>query len=189
MNFKIKFDKKYQTNPQLFGEKPLTVIQKTVQYVKKGRVLLLGVGNGRNASFFIKKNFEVTGIDISEEGINILKNKFPNKQNLTLITQDVTKINFDKKFNIITAIGLLHFLKSSQIRNLIKKMQNLTLTKGINIIIVRMNQNHKKNLPYIFQKNELKNYYNKTNWNIKKYEEITKNSKKIAILIAQKIKN
>ncbi|MEN2984151.1 MAG: methyltransferase domain-containing protein [Dictyoglomaceae bacterium] len=42
----------------------------------KTRLLDLGCGKGRHALFFAKEGFEVYALDISESGINILKERY-----------------------------------------------------------------------------------------------------------------
>jgi len=187
MDFRNRFNQKYKNNPNAFGQSPMPILEKALDYVSSGKALDLGVGNGRNATYLLSKSFEVTGVDISEEGIKILKQKFPHHPKLKLIIADVLSFETKEKFDLVCAIGLLHFLKFEDIKKLIFKMKGFTQNGGINVIASRMNQNYKQNLPHIFKHNELKEFYRENAWEIKHYEEISKGYSQIATLIAQKL--
>ena len=61
------------------------------------KILEMGVGTGRIPINFIHKNLKWTGIDISEDMLNIAKEKIkpmqPLTENLLLIQEDMTKID------------------------------------------------------------------------------------------------
>jgi len=186
MDFQNRFDQKYRDNPNVFGQSPMPILEKAIDYVSSGKALDLGVGNGRNATYLLSKSFEVTGVDVSEEGIRILRQKFPHDSKIKLIVADVLNFETKEKYNLVCAIGLLHFLKLEDIKKLITKMKKFTQNGGINVIGARMTQNYRQDLPYIFKHNELKRFYTKSDWAIKNYEEIDRGHSKIATLIAQK---
>ncbi len=187
INFKNRFNEQYKNNPKLFGEKPIPLVKKVLNFINKGKVLELGVGNGRNTLFLLANSFEVTGVDMSEEGVKILKGRAGENPNLNLIVSNVLKFETTEKFDLILAIGLLHFLKKDQIDFLIKKMKGWTASGGLNVVATKMAQNFRQDLPHIFSQNELKNYYQDGDWLIEKYEEIERRKGKIASLIARKL--
>ncbi len=185
-DFTDKFNQKYKETPNSFGEKPMQIVENITKYKKQGAVLDLGVGNGRNTIYLLSKGFNVTGIDSSSEGLQIIKEKASENVNLKLIESDVNKYSPKEKYDIILAIGLLHFLTTDQIDSLVKKMQNWTKSNGLNVIAVRMTQNLLGDLLHIFQENELKEHYTKKNWKILEYKEVQAGTRKIAIIISQK---
>ncbi len=186
MKFRRRFDEKYRETPDAFGQLPMPVLEKALRVVVGGKALDLGVGNGRNAIYLLENGFEVTGVDMSKEGLKLLRKKYPDKSKLKLILSDVTKFDTDEKFDLICAIGLLHFLDLENIEKLIKKMKKLTNSRGINVIGAKMIQNFREDLPHVFEHNELKNIYEKDDWDIIYYEEISRPRGKIATIIAQK---
>jgi tellurite methyltransferase len=188
MNFQNRFDQKYRNDPTIFGQSPMPILKKALNYVSSGKALDLGVGNGRNAAFLLSKSFEVTGVDVSEEGIKILRQKFPHNPKLKLIVADVLNFKTKEKYNLVCAIGLLHFLKLEDAKKLIAKMKKFTQNGGVNVIGARMTQNYRQDLPHVFKHNELKDFYTKGTWEIKHYEEINRGHSQIATLIAQKNK-
>jgi len=187
MDFKNRFNEKYKTTPKLFGGEPMPVVKKVLIHVNKGKALELGVGNGRNTLFLLENSFEVTGVDMSEEGIKILEERSGKNSNLNLVVSNVLEFETTEKFDLVLAIGLLHFLEKDKISLLIEKIKKWTAPGGFNVIATKMVQNFRQDLPHIFSPNELKKYYEDSGWQIEEYEEIARGERKIASLIARKI--
>jgi len=66
---KIRWNEKYATEKYLFGQEAIPFLQDHVGLLPKGQVLDLVIGEGRNGIFLATQGFEVTGVDISEEGL------------------------------------------------------------------------------------------------------------------------
>ena len=66
---KIRWDKKYATKKYLFGREAIPFLQDHVDLLPKGHVLDLAMGEGRNSVYLATKGFQVTGVDISAEGL------------------------------------------------------------------------------------------------------------------------
>jgi len=186
MTFKQRFDQKYKSDPNLFGREPMPVLKEALKYVSGGKALDLGVGNGRNALYLLDNGFEVTGVDISEEGIKSLKQNLPEHAKIKLSVSDVADYETDEKFDLICAVGLLHFFDIQNIKKLIKKMKDYTKMGGINVIGAKMTQNFRNDLPYVFKHKELKRFYTGKDWKIKYYKEIKRYRSKVATIIALK---
>jgi len=60
-------------------------------YPKNKRMLDLGCGDGRHISFFRKKDFDVVGVDFSEEAIKLCKNRFKGDSRVCLERIDLTE--------------------------------------------------------------------------------------------------
>lgn len=182
-NFKKRFKQKYALNRNTFGSSPIFIIENAMKYVSPGTALDLGAGNGRNTLFLLSKSFEVTSVDSSKDGLEILEEKVNNKQKLKIILSDVRTFNTEKTYDLVVVIGLLHFLSKKEGDILVEKMQEWTNIGGINVLGTKMFQNMAGDLPHVFKKNELKEYYEKESWEIKEYSE-----NKVAFLIAKKVK-
>jgi tellurite methyltransferase len=65
----IRWDKKYATKKYLFGREAISFLQDHVDLLPKGHVLDLAMGEGRNSVYLATKGFQVTGVDISAEGL------------------------------------------------------------------------------------------------------------------------
>jgi len=187
MDFKNRFNEKYKTSPKLFGNKPMPVVKRALTYIDKGKALELGVGNGRNTLYLLANSFKVTGVDISEEGIKILQEHAGGNPNLKLVVNNVLEFETTEKFDLVLAIGLLHFLEKDKINFLIKKMKKWTAPGGFNVVATRMVQNLRQDLPHIFSPNELKKYYEDSDWQIEEYKEIELGERKIVSLIGRKL--
>lgn len=114
--------------PSLLAKKFIKVLEKNG--FKKGRVLEIGCGNGRDSLFFAQKNFSAVGVDISPEAVAICKNRRKklkiNKTKVDFIVADVEKLPFKKEtFVGAYSIGVLHttYLKKSfkEISRVLKK--------------------------------------------------------------------
>ncbi|MCK5285992.1 MAG: methyltransferase domain-containing protein [Candidatus Pacebacteria bacterium] len=167
------FDSRYKQGKALFGNEPMPLVVEAIKTLKKdGKVLDLGVGDGRNAIYLLKNGFNVTGVDMSKEGLENLKEKAGNYQDkLTLINSNVLDLELTDKFDMIIGIGLLHFLEYSDIQKLMDWVQNHTESGGINIFVAKMMQNMRNNLPYIFEAGVLESFYTVPEWEIIQYEE------------------
>jgi len=75
---------------------------------KKGKILDIGCGNGRDARFFNRKGFHVMGVDISQKAIQ--KNSKNTIKNLVFKKFDVGKNKLKIKFEIIYCRFFLHTL-------------------------------------------------------------------------------
>ena len=66
---------------------------------KKGKILDIGCGNGRDSFFFNKKGYDVTGIDISQKAIQ--KNSKKKKKKISFKKFDIASDKKVGKFEII----------------------------------------------------------------------------------------
>ena len=186
MDNKARFDSKYSRNPQSLNTPPPRIVTKAVELTTGDNVLELGVGNGRNARYLLDKSLHVTGVDSSQKGLDLLKNEVNSDSSLKLIKSDVMDFQTDERFDLILAIGLLHFLESGDIITLINNMTSWTRKDGIHAVAVRMTQNRRGDLPHIFSSGELKALYEKIGWGVEHYQETDKNNNKIALLISRR---
>lgn len=70
---KERWNKKYDTDKFLFGQDPIVFLKDHIDLLPKGKALDLAMGEGRNGVFLATQGFEVTGVDISEEGLKKAK--------------------------------------------------------------------------------------------------------------------
>lgn len=67
----ILFDKIYRSDKPLFSREPSAFLLDAVRGRKPGRALDVAMGQGRNAVFLAEEDWDVTGFDLSEEGLAI----------------------------------------------------------------------------------------------------------------------
>jgi 2-polyprenyl-3-methyl-5-hydroxy-6-metoxy-1,4-benzoquinol methylase len=76
-------------------------------------ILIPGIGYGRNAKYFVEKGFNVTGIEISKEAIDLAKNQ--NGLDIKIYNGSVCEMPFDNKlYDGIFCYALAHLLNSRE---------------------------------------------------------------------------
>jgi len=66
---KARWDRKYRTDAYIFGKAPIPFLEEHLDLLPKGKALDLAMGEGRNGVYLATQGFEVTGLDISKEGL------------------------------------------------------------------------------------------------------------------------
>lgn len=110
----VTYDKYYQTE-NLFGAPYPELIEFFTKYPKKGKLLDLGCGQGRDAIALALLGYDVMGVDNSKVGIDQMNNIGKTK-NLTLVGQVADIYDFDQfaAFDIILLDSMFHFAKNDK---------------------------------------------------------------------------
>jgi tellurite methyltransferase len=190
-----KISEEYKKSNCLWGLKPNEYVTQIPKFIKSGKVLDVGVGEGRNALFLAKEGFEVTGIDILKEAVNkFLKFAKNEKLDVKGIVSNFVDFEFNQKYDVIISVATLHLISKSKVIDAIKKIKEFTKPNGINLLTVFTKKDIGfKEYPnlYFFDENELKELYK--DWQILKYENYVKedthgkpHKHHICVLIARK---
>jgi len=134
----VTYDKYYQTE-NLFGEPYPELIGFLAGYPKKGKVLDLGCGQGRDAIAIAKLGYSVAGIDNSKVGIDQM-NKISVAENLNLVGHvgDIYSFeNFDE-YNIILLDSIFHFAKKDKQKEirLVEKIVSKIKTGSLLVVCI-----------------------------------------------------
>jgi ubiquinone/menaquinone biosynthesis C-methylase UbiE len=100
----------------LLGQTDIYLIDQIMKgrYNDNDSILDAGCGQGRNMHWFLQNNFNITGIDSSEEFINNLKTIYPALPPNKLLLSAVEATPFpDNHFNHIICSAVLHFANST----------------------------------------------------------------------------
>jgi 2-polyprenyl-3-methyl-5-hydroxy-6-metoxy-1,4-benzoquinol methylase len=120
----VAYDKYYETE-NLFGVPYPELIEFFAEYPRKGKVLDLGCGQGRDAIALARLGYSVTGIDNSRVGIDQM-NEIGQKEKLNLDGQVGDIFGFDRfsEFDIVLMDSMFHFAKKDKEKEigLIKKI-------------------------------------------------------------------
>jgi ubiquinone/menaquinone biosynthesis C-methylase UbiE len=123
--------------------KPQEDMAKIVKLFKKHdilKILDLGSGTGRHVIYLTKKKFDVYGIDIAEEGIEITK-KWLQKEGLTAnlkVGSIYKRLPYKNSFfDAIISTNTIHHGKIKNIRKAIKEIERILKPKGLIFITVR----------------------------------------------------
>lgn len=178
MNYKQEYNNKYSGPILYWGNKPhcLAVHLKKILPVNSS-VLDLGCGEGQNAVYLAKHGFCVTAADLSEKGIDRLKNLAKTRKvNInTCVCDAVNFIKNSSEYNAIICANLFQFIPSDRISEFINNIREKTSINGYNVIasFVAENEVQKQKAisqgRYLFDKDELKSFY--SNWQIIEYSE------------------
>ncbi len=92
-------------------------------------VLIPGIGYGRNAQLFQENGMNVTGIEISETAIELLRKNYGT--DMTIYHGSVTDMPFDnKQYDGIFCYGLIHLLDENERKKLIRDCYNQLTENG-----------------------------------------------------------
>lgn len=133
------YDQYYQTE-NLFGEPYSELIEFFAEYPKKGKVLDLGCGQGRDAIALARLGYSVTGIDNSKVGIEQM-NVIGEIENLNLVGQVGDIYSFDRfdEFDTILLDSMFHFAKKDREKEigLIKRIVSQVKTGCLVVICIQ----------------------------------------------------
>ena len=105
-----------------------------IKYLKNGKLLEVGAGEGRNTKIFLENGFEITSIDFSKIGIEKMKERYSNYK------IKVLQMDLKKKFDILQdciydSIVIIHSFLSIEIFMKLYKMLNIDGTIYINTFL------------------------------------------------------
>lgn len=120
------WEKEYRKVESLWGFKPDPILMKYADLVPKGKILDLGIGEGRNSLPFAKIGYEVEGCDISPTAIKrciaIAKKE---KLKVKVEAKDLLKIDVThEKYSLIIGAWVLNFFRKNEAVKIIKKIRN-----------------------------------------------------------------
>lgn len=128
-----------------WGWKPTKKLSEILPLAKKGRALDLGCGCGGNSIFLVRRGFQVVALDKRQEAIDCLKKRLKSRRLKSLISAkriDISRSLWPKKkYSLILALNILHFLPSWRAQFLIRKMKASLLLGGIIFIRIFSHKN------------------------------------------------
>jgi SAM-dependent methyltransferase len=105
-----------------------------INYLKNGKLLEVGAGEGRNTKIFLENGFEITSIDFSKIGIEKMKERYSNYK-IKVLQMDL-KNEFDILQDCIyDSIVIIHSFLSIEIFMKLYKMLNINGTIYINTFL------------------------------------------------------
>lgn len=144
---------------------PEKITSEYLKGVRPGTALDVGCGNGRVSSLLLQKGAVVTGIDKKETNIS--------NRNFRFIHQDIDSelpLERDKRYDMITAFFILHFLSNTDANRIIEDMKEHTEVGGYNFLacLSKKDETYRKDRFYP-NSSELKKLY--SDWKIIKSTE------------------
>lgn len=181
-NISDHYDKIYSENKAAFGTEPVPLVVKILDYIKSGKTIEFGAGEGRNSLFLASKGFQVTAIDISPIAIKKIGER-ATVEKIILKTEiaNMTQFEFSDDYDLIISTFTLHHIARGKAIEFVQKIKQHTKFGGFNLItsftkngdFYKLNPNTNK---FYLSENELKNLYQ--DWDVMNYFE--KGSKALA---------
>lgn len=135
----VTYDKYYQT-VNLFGKPYPELLEFFADYPKKGKVLDLGCGQGRDAITLARLGYSVTGIDNSKVGIDQM-NQIGQTENLKLVglVGDIYTFDQFNQFDILLIDSMFHFAKKDKEKEIgfVKKIVSKLKNGGLFVICIQ----------------------------------------------------
>ena len=136
------YDEKYSSNEYYWGKQPSAICHRVLELVGPGpdfrpKVLDLGCGEGRNAVFFARHGFDVTGVDVSLPGLEKTK-RYAEEVGVDVRTvqADIITYEADDIYDIIFSTGTLHYLPPDIRERRYQQYQDHTSPEGVDVLSV-----------------------------------------------------
>ncbi|RDY27599.1 methyltransferase domain-containing protein [Romboutsia weinsteinii] len=116
-----------------YEEEPEHLLIEYIDLIDKGKVLDLGVGNGRNSLFLSAIGYDVEGVDISDDNI---KNYLEKSKELQLDVKgtvaDIRKFEIkENEYSLIIVSWVLNFFRKNEIDYIIEKIKKGLRENGV----------------------------------------------------------
>ncbi len=180
---KSRWDKKYSTEKYVFGREALSFVQDHVDLLPKGHALDIAMGEGRNGVFLATKGFQVTGVDISSEGLKKAE-ALAAEHSATITTMVVDLEAYDIPPNTYDVIICTYYLQ----RDLFPKIA-AALKPGGMALIETYTRDHNQYRPrfnkaWLLKPNELLTMF--PGFRVLRYQEVDTGETAFASILAQK---
>ena len=128
------WEDEYKNSELLWGMKPNSTLAQYAELVPaEGKVLDIGIGEGRNAFFFAQKGFAVEGIDLSETAIKrclAISEKL--QLNIEAKVDDITTFDIQPNhYSLIILSNVLNFFPEEEIALIIDKVKKGLVKDGL----------------------------------------------------------
>ena len=163
---------KFSKADYFYGRKANEFLASKIDLFKNYKKLLcLGEGEGRNAIFFAKNDFEVSAIDASNLGLEKLQNRAKEeKLDIKTICMDLNDWKVLEKYDVIAA-SYLHMFKNER-EELFRKIEDSLNSNGYFIgeffstKQLSFNSGGPKDLDLLYTIEDFQNYFNLCKKNI-----------------------
>jgi len=174
------WNKYYQNANQLWSSNPDFRLMQYFDLIKKGNVLDLGIGEGRNSIPFALSDFNIDGVDTFEPALSRCKEIFKGiNTTINLISCDLREYDIKSdNYNLIIVANVLNFFKKSEIDMIVQKIKTGLKEDGILYLtvfsilepkfsILDLNQEKvEENTFYIEERNSYVHYFTQKELNV-----------------------
>lgn len=183
---KEKWDSKYQVDEYITGKKPCDWLKNSAGFLTgNGKALDIAMGEGRNTVFVASLGYDVLGVDISEAGIRKAQ-ALAKKKKVRIKTLLVDLDDYDlpeKTYDLILCFNFLDRRMFPAIRRALKP-RGLIFYETFTIDHLKHSSFKRE---WVLEHNELLREFGE--FRVLKYQEIDRDGKAIASIVAQKQDN
>lgn len=175
---KNSYDQEYRREEYYWGIKPSSMCYKVMEYLPPllpYRVLDIGCGEGKDAVFFARNGYKVSGFDILQSGIEKSKKlaKDCNVQ-VDFFQADFRRFHIQENYDVIFSSGAFYLMPKNIREKLIneyKKYTNIGGIHAINTFVAKpfLEDCFEKEKCYYWKSGELLTYY--SDWETLFFEE------------------
>ncbi|MBC8286649.1 MAG: methyltransferase domain-containing protein [Nitrospinae bacterium] len=180
---KEKWNNKYESGEYITGKEPSAWLQANAHLLaKSGKALDIAGGEGRNSVFAASKGYEVTCLDIAENGLRKAQALAQEKNaKITTVLADLdSKSLKTNEYDLVLCFNFLDRSLFSGIRQTLKS-GGLLFYETFTLDYLKYS-NFKKE--WVLEANELLQEF--SDFRILRYQEVDENSKAFASMVAQK---
>ncbi|MGD7023787.1 class I SAM-dependent methyltransferase [Rossellomorea vietnamensis] len=131
---KTYWDEQYSKVSRLWGLKPKeTLVQYKNLVLEHGKVLDLGIGEGRNALYFAGQGFTVEGVDLSPKAIERCRTA-AEEAGLSILTlkEDLRNYQIEEdSYSLIILSNILNFFNKEEISEIIQSAKEGLVDQGL----------------------------------------------------------
>ena len=122
----------------IWGKSPSGFAREIAELVPAGgRVLDLGCGEGRDSVYFASRGFEVTGLDISPEGLAKARRLADERKvHVRWLPLSMLDVPVAGRFDLIYSCGSVHHVPRRDRDRLFRRLKVLTVPSGLHAHIV-----------------------------------------------------
>lgn len=180
---KERWNEKYSGDTYRFGKDPIPYLVEHLNRLPKGKALDLAMGEGRNGVFLATKGFQVTGLDISEKGLEKAQ-ALAEAQGVMIETKVTDLDRASLGTNEYDVVLCTYYLD----RGLFPKMKQAVKPGGM-VVVETYTMDHLKYRPqfrkeWLLEKNELVEWFK--DFTILDYQVVDNGESAFASIIAQK---
>lgn len=121
----MDWEKTYKGTECVWGKRPDALLQEYLEIIPEGKVLDLGLGEGRNALLFASRGYEVEGVDASHTAVCRCI-EFAEEHDLKITAQvgDLREFAIPEgRYSLIIAAWVLNFFSKSEAEQIAAKMR------------------------------------------------------------------
>lgn len=140
----VFWDKKFKEEKTSWGYEPADSAIRAKDFFVENNIkdiLIPGIGYGRNAKIFLSHGVKVTGIEISQNAIDLARSM--NNLDISIYRGSVTEMPFDShKYQGIFCYAVIHLLNKPQRAKLVEDCYKQLCPGGYMIFIVISGESH-----------------------------------------------